>query len=214
MGIYMKFGNVVGDATQYVNKDNSGVEKIVFAGLRVFVGDASAAKMLGETGWIPLKTFAWHASRSVTTRAGNGPASQHRGPVSPNLDDVTVDKEVDGSSGSLLEKFHQDKDGVDCTILFVRTGEPGEVYLRYKLKGALIKDIHVTSDKEGRPNEKLVLNFTEIELAVWRIDENNEAEGPFSHAIKKEASQQGGGHPGNGGGHPGHGGDHGHAPPH
>jgi type VI secretion system secreted protein Hcp len=202
MGIYMKFGNVVGDATQYVNKDNSGVEKIVFAGLRVFAGDASAAKMLGETGWIPLKSFAWHASRSITTRAGDG-----RGPVSPNLDEVTVDKEVDGSSGSLLEKFHQDKDGVDCTILFVRTGEPGEVYLRYKLKATLIKDIHVTSDKEGRPNEKLVLNFTEIELAVWRIDENNEAEGPFTHEIKKLASQQGGGHPG-------HGGDHGHAARH
>lgn len=202
MGIYMKFGNVVGDATQYVNKDNSGVEKIVFAGLRVFAGDASAAKMLGETGWIPLKSFAWHASRSITTRAGDG-----RGPVSPNLDEVTVDKEVDGSSGSLLEKFHQDKDGVDCTILFVRTGEPGEVYLRYKLKATLIKDIHVTSDKEGRPNEKLVLNFTEIELAVWRIDENNEAEGPFTHEIKKLASQQGGGHPG-------HGGDHGQAARH
>jgi type VI secretion system secreted protein Hcp len=207
MGIYMKFGNIVGDATQYVNKDNSGVEKIVFAGLRAFAGDASAAKMLGETGWIPLKTFEWSATRSVTTRAGNGASSQNRGPISTDLKDVTVNKEVDGSSCALLEKFHQDKDGVDCTIVFVRTGEPGEIYLRYKLKSTLIKELHITPDKEGRPNERLVLNFTEIELGVWRIDENNEAEGPFSHAIKKEASQQGGGHPG-------HGGDHGHAPHH
>jgi type VI secretion system secreted protein Hcp len=200
MGIYMKFGDVVGDATQYVNKDNSGVEKALFAGLRHFVGDAGTTKMLGESGWIPLKSFAWGATRSVTTRAGNGPSS-HRGPVSHNLEDVTVDKEVDGSSCALLEKFDQDKDGVDCTIVFVRTGEPGEVYLRYKLKSTLIKDIHITPDKEGRPNEKLVLNFTEIELGVWRIDENNEAEGPYSHAIKKEASQQSGGPPGRGGAH-------------
>jgi type VI secretion system secreted protein Hcp len=206
MGIYMRFGDVVGDATQYVNKDNSGVEKALFTGLRHLVGDANTAKMLGESGWIPLKSFEWSATRSVTTRAGNGPSS-HRGPVSPNLNDVTVHKEVDGSSCALLEKFHQDKDGVDCTIVFVRTGEPGEIYLRYKLKSTLIKEIYFTPDKEGRPNEKLVLNFTEIELGVWRIDENNEAEGPFSHAIKKEASQQGGGHQG-------HSGDHGHTRPH
>jgi type VI secretion system secreted protein Hcp len=198
MAIYMKFGDVVGDATQYVNKDNSGVENIVFAGLRAFVGDATAAKVLGEAGWISLKSFEWHVQRSITTRAGKG--SQHRGPIAADIHDITVDKDIDGSSCDLLRIFNEDKDGVDCTIVYVRTGDPGEVYLQYKLKNTLIKQIH-TSSKGDRPNEQLILNFTEIEFAVWRANQDNVAPGASRYRIEKQATQQGGGPSGRGGEH-------------
>jgi type VI secretion system secreted protein Hcp len=208
MGIYMKFGNIVGDATQNVmnisadtqQHDNREELKKLDGGLRSLVGDTITGVLLGETGWIPLHSFDWHADRSITTRAGKGSPSQTRGPVAPNLDDITVEKEVDGSSKGLLEKFDTDKDGVDCTIVFVRTGDPGEVYLKYALKNTLISDIRVNAKRDDRPTETLILNFTDIEFTVWRVGEDNIARAPFRYPMKKSATQQSGGQPNHGGG--------------
>jgi type VI protein secretion system component Hcp len=140
MGIYMKFGNIVGDATQHV-QNGTGVASQI---LHMVAGNSIAAAILGETGWIPLREFHWHGQRTITNRAGKGSASQARGPVSPNLDEVTVEKDVDGASCDLFQSFCEDTKGVDCTIVFIRTGDPGEIYLKYKLKNALIQDIHVS----------------------------------------------------------------------
>jgi type VI secretion system secreted protein Hcp len=204
MGIYMKFGDIVGDATQHVNKDNSGVEKVLYAGMRILgVSEAAAAAALGESGWIPLNDFHWHVHRQITNRAGKGAPSQTRGSIAPNVDEVTVEKHIDGTSCQLLQSFCEDNKGVDCTIVFIRTGDPGEIYLKYKLKNTLIQDINVHG-KEDRPTETLKLNFTDIEVSVWRVDEQNVAQGPCIYEVHKDASQQGGGHPGHGGGH-GHG---------
>jgi type VI secretion system secreted protein Hcp len=197
MGIYMKFGNIVGDATQHV-QDGTGVESQV---LRMVAGNSIAAAILGETGWIPLKDFHWQADRAITNRAGKGSAPQTRGPVTPNLHEVTVVKDIDGASCDLFQSLCEDTKGVDCTIVFVRTGDPGEIYLKYKLKNALIQDINVNVQKEERPTEKLTLNYTDIELSVWRIDEQNVAQGPCIYEASKDGSQQGGGHHGHGGDH-------------
>jgi type VI protein secretion system component Hcp len=207
MGIYMKFGNVAGDATQHVR---SGSEtNFLLDILRQGVGENVMATLLGEADWIPLKSFDWGATRKITTRAGNGSSSQARGPVATDLQDVKVDKEVDGTSPELLEKFDKDTKGVDCTIVFVRTGDPAEIYLKYDLKNTLITEIHMSGkDKEDRPTETLTLTFTEIELTAWYAEQNNEAPGPSRYPLSKDGSQQGGG------GHHSHGHDHNHGPHH
>jgi type VI secretion system secreted protein Hcp len=202
MGVYMKFGDVAGDATQHVR---SGSETSLGSQvMRKIVGENVVAALLGETDWIPLKSFEWGAKRNITTRSGKGPSSQTRGPVDTDVDDVTVEKEVDGSTPDLLDKFENDTKGVDCAIVFIRTGDPAEIYLKYSLKNTLITSIrHKGGD--DRPNETLTLTFTEVELTAWCAEQNNVAPGPSRHKLEKDPSQQGGGH------HH-HGGDHHHGP--
>jgi type VI protein secretion system component Hcp len=200
MGIYMKFGDVAGEATQRV-QSNTGVGSQV---LRMVAGSIAAA-LLGDTGWIPLKSFQWNATRDITSRAGNGSSSGARGPVTTDVHDVVVDKDVDGSSPDLLEKFDNDTKGVDCAIVFIRTGDPGEIYLQYRLKNTLIKSI-THAGREDRPNEQLVFTFTEMEVTAWCAEEDNVGPGgqPSRHTITKDPSQHDG--------HHGHDGDHHHGP--
>jgi type VI protein secretion system component Hcp len=178
MGIYMKFGNIEGDATQIVPGR--------------------------DTGWIPLESFGWGLDSSITTKAGTG-GSPNRAPKNPKLHDITVTKDVDLSSIALLSTLCTDEKGQDCTIVFVRTGDPGKVYLQYDLKKTLIKTLTVGGPgKHGdaRPDETLILSFTEVTVHVWQLEEDNR-NGKSDHITIQNGAAEGGSPPPSGGRGPG-----------
>jgi type VI secretion system secreted protein Hcp len=149
MGMYMRFDNgsdIKGDSTQ------QGFE--------------------GKDGWMNLNFFKWGLDRKFAKdqvgRAFNREAAQ------AHVREVVVRKEVDASSGALLEAATIDFKGKECEIAFLRTGNPGEKYLLFKLKNTLIKNLNVTSEGDNqRPREEIVLDFTHVDIEVKVLNEAN-----------------------------------------
>jgi type VI secretion system secreted protein Hcp len=152
MGIFMRFDNgnpIKGDSTQ------QGFE--------------------GKDGWMNLNSFSWGLERKFAKdqvgRAFNREAAQ------AHVKEVTVSKDVDASSGALLEAATIDFKGKECEIAFLRTGNPGEKYLQFTLKNTLIKNLKVSSEGDAqRPHEELVLDFTYLDIEVKVLDEANKQE--------------------------------------
>ena len=152
MGIYMRFDNgnpIKGDSTQQGFK--------------------------GEDGWMNLTDFHWGLKRAFAKdqvgRALNREAAQ------AHVTEVTVSKDVDASSGALLEAATIDFKGKECEIAFLRTGNPGEKYLKFTLKNTLIKKLAVSSEGDNqRPKEELVLDFTYVDIEVKVLNEANRQE--------------------------------------
>jgi type VI secretion system secreted protein Hcp len=145
MGIYMKYGNIQGDATQQ-----------------------------GFDGYININSFDWklhrHFAEDQVGRSFNREASQ------AHIDRCTVTKEVDHSSGELLQAAATGFKGQPCEIVFLRTGNPGERYLTFKLTDTLISSLSVSGEGEERPSETIVLDFTELEIVCKTLDESNVSE--------------------------------------
>jgi type VI secretion system secreted protein Hcp len=149
MGMYMRFdkgSNIKGDSTQ------QGFE--------------------GTKGWMNLTYFEWGLDRAFAKdqvgRAFNREAAQ------AHVHEVTVTKDIDASSGSLLEAATIDFKGKECEIAFLRTGNPGEKYLKFTLQNTLIKKLHVSSEgADQRPKETLLLDFTNVDIEVQTLDEAN-----------------------------------------
>jgi type VI secretion system secreted protein Hcp len=148
MGIYMRFDNgnpIKGDSTQ------QGFE--------------------GKNGWMNLTSFKWGLDRKFATdqvgRAFNREAAQ------ATVHPVIVSKDIDASSGALLEAATIDFKGKECEIAFLRTGNPGEKYLHFTLKNTLIKNLKVTGTGDQRPKEELVLDFTYVDIEVKTLQETN-----------------------------------------
>ena len=145
MAIYMKLGNIKGDATQQ-----------------------------GFEGWMNIESFEWGLERKFAPdqvgRAYNREAAQ------AHVKEITVSKEVDASSGALLEFASTGYKGEKCEIVFLRTGNPGEAYLKFTLENTLMQDLTVSSGSPERPVERLKLDFTELEIEVKVLDEANVSE--------------------------------------
>jgi type VI protein secretion system component Hcp len=193
MGIFMKLRKIHGDATQIVPS---------------LAGDL-IRKPGQETGWIPLDSFRWTIDSTITTKSGPK-ASSNRGPKNPKLSEITVAKTVDLSSVELLRTLCRDEDGQDCAIVFMRTGDPGIVYLQYDLKNTLIKQIVLAEGTKGdaRPTETLQLTFTDITMHVWQTTEENVNGLADHHPIHNDARDAAAASP------PGSGGQGAHAPQH
>jgi type VI secretion system secreted protein Hcp len=148
MGIYMRFDN------------GSDIK-----------GDSTQQNFEGRDGWMNLTSFKWGLDRKFAKdqvgRAHNREAAQ------ATVHPVIVSKEVDASSGALLEAATIDFKGKECEIAFLRTGNPGEKYLQFTLKNTLIKDLKVTNSGDARPNEELILDFTHLDIEVKVLSEAN-----------------------------------------
>jgi len=142
MGLYMKYGNIEGDATQK-----------------------------GFEGWLNIDSFDWGLHRKLADdqvgRAFNREAAQAQ------VRDVTVTKEVDHATGALLEAATTASKGETCEIAFLRTGNPGEVYLQFTLTDAVVHTLGMATGTEERPTETLKLDFTKVEITVKVLDESN-----------------------------------------
>lgn len=145
MGIYMRYGNIQGDATQQ-----------------------------GFEGWINITSFQWSLERKFAKdqvgRAFNREAAQ------AHVREVIVSKEVDNSSGEILKNVSTAYKGEKCEIVFLRTGNPGDTYLKFTLTDTLMQNLALNSGAPERPVETLVLDFTELEIEVKILDEANVSE--------------------------------------
>ncbi|HEY1795237.1 MAG TPA: type VI secretion system tube protein Hcp [Stellaceae bacterium] len=116
MGIYMKYGEIKGDATQE-----------------------------GFQHWINITGFQWSGavSRKIETHTGKG---RNREQAQPHVSQITITKEVDHSSGPLYKSLVSVPQAKDCRIAFVRTDEGGETYLEYNLTDALLANLKLNGD--------------------------------------------------------------------
>jgi type VI secretion system secreted protein Hcp len=143
MGIYMKYGNIQGDATQK-----------------------------GFEGWINLTHFDWGLERKFSDdqvgRAFNREAAQAQ------MYQCTVKKEVDSSSGQIMQTATTEFKGQPCDIAFVRTGNPGDTYLQFTLTDALFAKLDVaTQGPAPRPIETITIDFTEVSITCFSLNELN-----------------------------------------
>jgi type VI secretion system secreted protein Hcp len=148
MAIYMKYGDITGDATQN-----------------------------GYEGYINLTSFDWGLDRHFAVdqvgRATNREAAQAQ------IRRCHVSKDVDHSSGQILEAVATHFKSEKCTIVFVRTGNPGNAYLTFTLTDALIAKLAVNSGQPERPAENLEIDFTELEISCSTLAEDNTSEVPM-----------------------------------
>jgi type VI secretion system secreted protein Hcp len=161
MGIYMKYGNITGDATQK-----------------------------GFEGWLNIDSFGWGLHRQFAKdqvgRAFNREAAQ------ANVKAITVTKDVDNASGALLEAASTASKGETCEIVFLRTGNPGEVYLQFTLTDTLLQNLGLATGGSERPVETMELDFTKVEITVKVLNEENIAEPDNMHIFYNIATGEGG----------------------
>lgn len=145
MGIFMRFGNIKGDSTQ------RGFE--------------------GKDGWMNLHDFKWSMERKFAKdqvgRALNRESAQAQ------AKEITVSKDVDHASGELLQAATTDYRGQTCEIVFLRTGNPGEPYLKFTLSETLLKALTLSPGATERPSERMTLAFTKVEIECKTLDEAN-----------------------------------------
>jgi len=118
MGIYLKYGDIKGDATQD-----------------------------GFQHWINVTNFSWSnaVSRDIKTHTGKG---RNREQGQPIIKQIVIHKEVDHASGPLYKSLVTVPQAKPCTIAFVRTEEGGEKYLEYNLTDALLANLSLTGEGE------------------------------------------------------------------
>ena len=144
MAIYMKYGNIEGDATQQ-----------------------------GYEGWINLNSFSWSLDRKLAPNQVGRSANRESGQA--EMGKCTVTKEADACSGDILRTATTEFQGQDCSIVFLRTGNPGEPYLQFTLRDALIANLSVATSSE-RPTETITIDFIKVEIECKTIDETNSRE--------------------------------------
>ncbi|MBV8797727.1 MAG: type VI secretion system tube protein Hcp [Hyphomicrobiales bacterium] len=151
-------------------------------------GDSTQQGFKGEDGWMNLNSFSWGLKRTFAKdqvgRALNREAAQ------AHVTEVTVSKDVDASSGALLEAATIDFKGKECEIAFLRTGNPGEKYLHFTLKNTLIKNLKVSGQGDQRPKEDLLLDFTYVDIEVKTLEEAN-VDGATMHITYDIATGEG-----------------------
>jgi type VI secretion system secreted protein Hcp len=118
MGIYMKYGDIRGDATQE-----------------------------GFEHWINITSFNWRQAvhRNVKTETGKG---RNREQSQPSVKQIVIRKEVDHASGPLYKALCTVPKAEECKIAFVRTDEGGEKFLEYTLTDTLLEKLELRGDHD------------------------------------------------------------------
>jgi type VI secretion system secreted protein Hcp len=147
VGIYLKYQGVTGDATQE-----------------------------GYTGYMNVTHFSWDLTRPFFKTTGG---TFNREPQQARVGKIVCLKNVDHASGDLMKIAATATKGLDCEIAFVATGDPSEEYMKFTLKDALLQSLELQATSEGnaRPVERLVIDFTELEIEVKPLEETNAAGG-------------------------------------
>jgi type VI secretion system secreted protein Hcp len=136
-------------------------------------GDATQQ---GFEGWVNCHHFEWSLDRQFAEdQVGR---SQNREAAQARMFPCTVFKEADHSSGEFLKTAATHFKGEKCEIVFLRTGNPGEPYLKFTLTDALIQKFTVATGGQNpeRPIEQITLDFTEVEIECKTLDETNVSE--------------------------------------
>ena len=140
-------------------------------------GDATQK---GFQGFSNVHQFSWEMKRSFagdqTGRAHNREGAQ------AFVGRVTLTKEVDHASGQIMKTACTEHRGKASEIAFVRTGDPGDPYLKFTLKNTLLQNLKVMGQGRDaqRPVEQIVLDFTDVEINAVVLGEDNTSEQPIT----------------------------------
>jgi type VI secretion system secreted protein Hcp len=151
MGLYMRY-------------DNGSIQ-----------GDATQK---GFEGWMNLHSFQWDMARAFTKDTGR---AYNREGAQAHVGRITVIKEVDHASGQILKTACTEHKGKTVEIAFVRTGDPGDPYLKFTLTDTVFQNLQVMGARQGdvvRPTEKITLDFTELLVETVVLKEDNTGEAP------------------------------------
>jgi type VI secretion system secreted protein Hcp len=150
MGLYMRY-------------DNGSIQ-----------GDATQQ---GFEGWINLHSFRWGMSRAFTKDTGR---AFNREGAQAQVGRIVVTKEVDHASGQILKTACTEHKGKKVEIAFVRTGDPGDPYLKFTLTDTLFQNLQLSGPRDSvRPTEQITLDFTELLVETVVLKEDNTGEAPL-----------------------------------
>jgi type VI secretion system secreted protein Hcp len=137
-------------------------------------GDATQQ---GFEQWINLHSFKWDMSRAFTKDTGQ---AFNREGAQAHVGRITVSKEVDSSSGQIHKTAWTEHKGKPIVIAFVRTGDPGDAYLKFTLTDAVIQKFDIAAPRDSeRPTEQITIDFTELEINTVVLKEDNVGENPL-----------------------------------
>ena len=147
-------------------------------------GDATH---LEHKKWLDVDSLQWGVGRGISTKTGS---SFNREASEPSVSEVTVTKTMDSSSSQLFQEACAGAAGKAVTIDLVTTGNPGDIYMQYKLHNALVSGYSVSSGGE-RPSESLSLNFTKIEMVYKTFDDKHNVTGQFPASYDMSVTKTG-----------------------
>jgi type VI secretion system secreted protein Hcp len=137
-------------------------------------GDATQQ---GFEGWINLHSFQWDMSRAFTKDTGR---AFNREGAQAHVGRIVVTKEVDHASGQILKTACTEHKGKKVEIAFVRTGDPGDPYLKFTLTDTLFQNLQLSGPRDSvRPTEQITLDFTELLVETVVLKEDNTGEAPL-----------------------------------
>lgn len=125
--------------------------------------------------WFDIQSLQWGVGRGIMTTTGS---AQNREASEPSVSEVTVTMTMDRASTKLFEQACVGADGKLVTIDLCATGDPGPLYLQYKLDQTLVSGYSVSSGGD-RPSISVSLNFSKIEMKYIPLDEDNKATTPM-----------------------------------
>ena len=135
-------------------------------------GDATQAN---HKKWLDVQSVQLGVGRGIHTPVGS---AQNREASEPSVSEVTLTMAMDRSSTKMFEESCVGKTGKEVTIDFCTTGDPGELYLQYKLHKVLVSGYGVSSGGD-RPSISISYNFSKIEMKYIPFDEQNNPTTPL-----------------------------------
>jgi type VI secretion system secreted protein Hcp len=153
VAIYMKYGDIPGDATQ-----------------------------AGHEEWINVDHFNWNAEWTISNRAkvtnktrDNKHPALHDVTIRKQIDAASkhlldaVCRPKDTRGETCIIRF------LIISALTEKDADPDrQRYLEYKFHNSLITHVSVEADSDKRPTETVIINFTAVEMCVWPLHRTNE----------------------------------------
>ena len=144
-------------------------------------GDATAqytgGDSVGGKGWFAIRSFNWGAARSVSMDIGNG-MNRDSGMVA--MSEITVSKEMDGSSENILSRMYVPGDAGDTVDIIVtkpdRAGQGAQVYLQLQLTNARIVNYSLSASDGATPFESVALAYSKVKVKHWNEGEGGKLE--------------------------------------
>ena len=153
MTIYMKYGDIEGDAT-----------------------------LSGYQNWINLLHFNWQVDWTIASRATikSGTRDNKHPKMGDITIKKETDAATKDLLEAICRP--KNPHGEKCVIRFQTTGQDplpdDSYYLEYIFHESLITSISYASEGD-RPTEVIVINFTGVEMNVWALNTSNEWAGPY-----------------------------------
>jgi type VI secretion system secreted protein Hcp len=120
-------------------------------------------------GWTDIDTLQWGVIRFMNTVAG---AAANREGAEPLVGEVILTKTSDSSTVKLFSMATSGNSGVTARIHQVTIGNPSDTYLELTLSNTLVTAYMIRAEND-RPKEKIVLNFTKIEMKYVQYESQN-----------------------------------------